>query len=190
MAVGCGQAGRHHHHHQPHCPCLLPAALVPRRWHPGMRPRFPRAAVAKPRGSPLCHPCATQGSCSWGAAQKQPPPSLGYFRDTSMSAVAELTVSSFLFGNHPSTGGNVPLGVQPSSSASRSCCNTSNGASAALLGPLAWCTHPCPAWGAGAHGTHLRAGGAVLMVSFHDKQEGWRWTCIPWEASQTEPRES
>lgn len=59
-------------------------------------------------------PVTSRVSCnwSWGAAQKQPPPSAGYFRDTSMTAVAKLSISSFLFGNRPGAGGNAPLGVQ------------------------------------------------------------------------------
>lgn len=54
VAAGCGQARRH----PPRRLRALPRAEpCDRGWHPGMGPRFPGAAVAEPRGCPLCHPC-------------------------------------------------------------------------------------------------------------------------------------
>ena len=116
-----------------------------------------------------------------------------------MNVVEKLSISSFLFGNHPkrggSAGGNVPLGVQPSSSVSRRCCNMwpslherwrrqrlcrvpwLRAPISVLLGEL----EPVGS----ASGLEKQG----LMLSFHKKQGGWRWTCIPWEASQTEPGE-
>lgn len=45
--------------------------------------------------------------------------------------------------------------------------------------------HLHPAWGAGAHGTGLRAGEAGADA----EQEAWRWICIPWEVLQTPAEE-